>query len=239
MPSSKYYYTFRKTNDFYALHLSNQVALGLLKVIMILIAILIMALYQRQLYNTLFLKIKKFTEDEKLIDFAKHICPDFQNTYSINYIQNDNLLEQEEAQLELEESKYQSFVSKEVLITKASWLFDQFQQDRTNSDFESIKEYTLEPFKSKYKYIGDRSVNQKVDITYSHNLSEIIPLKFEIREELKRFVVQINGEMIRFQVSDKGYILGGQPQLRYFTEYWDIALEMNNKSYIVGIYKIK
>ena len=106
-------------------------------------------------------------------------------------------------------------------------------------DFESIKEYTLEPFKSRHKYLGDRSVNQKIDITYSYKLSEIVPLNFEIREELKRFVIQINGEMIRFQISDKGYVLSGQPQLRYFTEYWDIALEMNNKSYIVGIYKIK
>lgn len=70
-------------------------------------------------------------------------------------------------------------------------------------------------------------------------MSEIVPLKFEIREELKRFVVQINGEMSRFRVSDKGYVLSGKPQLRYFTEYWDIALEKNNKSYIVDIYRFK
>ena len=64
-------------------------------------------------------------------------------------------------------------------------------------------------------------------------------MNFEIREELKRFLVQINGKTISFQIRDRRYVLSGRSQLRHFTEYWDIALGANNKGYIVAICEIQ
>ena len=238
MIARKYYYTFHKTGDAYAISLTPKVIIGLLQVLIILFVIVILIFYWRQLYNFLIYNNKKFTEDSKLIDFTENICPNFQNAYSINYTQDDDFLKQEEPQSELEEAKYKHLVSKEILIKKVSWLFDQYQQDRMARNFELIKEYTLEPFKSKYKYISSQNSDINLNIRYKCKLSKIIPLNFEIREELRRFIIQINGEMISFKVSQKGYVLSGKSQLRYFTEYWDIALNADNKSYIVTIYKI-
>ena len=42
-----------------------------------------------------------------------------------------------------------------------------------------------------------------------------------------------------FKLNKKGYVIRGQATPRSFTEYWDVALDANNKAYIVSIYQIK
>ncbi len=231
----KYYYSFQQTDDAYAIYLSSQVIVGLLKVWLSIFALIILLFYKRQFYNLIFYKRKKFIEDDRTVDFIKQFCPNFQNAYSINYVRDDDLLEQEEARVELPASEYQHLVSQEIIIEKASYLFDRYQQDLRSRNLKSIKEYSLEPFRAKHKYISDRNINNRINIRYNYKLSEIIPLNFEVREELNRFLVQINGEIISFQVSDEGYVLSGEPQLRYFTQYWDIALGAENIGYIIAI----
>ena len=238
MPTSKYYYTFDKTRDAYAIPLTSQVFFGWLKVLTILFTIYILILYWRKLYNFFIYKSKRFTEDSELIKFTNELCSNFKNAYSINYVDNDLFGELDEIQSELDEIKYKHLVSKENVLSKVSWLFDRYQQFLISKDFSSIKNYTLEPFKSRQKYLCASS-NSSFEIRYGYNISEILPLNFEIREELMRFIIQINVKMIRFEVSKTGYILSGQSQLRSFTEYWDIAFDSNNKCYIVAVLKAK
>ena len=104
-----------------------------------------------------------------------------------------------------------------------------------NKNFSAISEYSLEPFKSKHQYLGNEKVTKTIDIVYRYKLSEITPLNFAVREELKRFLVQINGETIGFQVNKRGYVTRGRSQLRRFTQYWDVALNISDKIYLVTI----
>ena len=86
------------------------------------------------------------------------------------------------------------------------------------------------------------------DIIYDCNLSQIIPIELELKEEKCYFRIQINGKMINFQLSEAGYILTGESYSRSFSEYWDIELkqennwdnrlETNKKCYLVNITQI-
>ena len=238
MLTLKYYYTFDKTRNAYAIPLTSKVFIGWLKVLIILFAIYLLIIYWRQVCNLLIYKNRQFTDDSELIEFTNKLCCSFQNAYSINYIDNDIFGEQDEIQLGLDPSEYQHLISKDKILSRASWLFDRYQQFLMSKDFDLIKDYTLEPFKSKQKYLCS-SLNSSLEIRYNYKIPEIIPLNFEIREELMRFLVQINGEMIRFEVSKSGYILSGEPRSRSFTEYWDIALDPNDKYYIFAICEAK
>ena len=235
----KYYYSFHQTKDAYAIYLSPQVIRGLLQVLLLILAIIFLLFYRQYLYNFLIYKNNKFTEDRELLYFVKQYCPHFKNAYSISYRRNNIFLDREENQTELLEEKYKESVGKEIVIEKALWLFNRYQQDLMTKNFKAIAQYSLEPFKSRHQYLGDRNTNRQIDIRYNYKISEIVPLNFEIREELKRFIVQINGEIVAFKISDLGYVLKGQSPLYSFTQYWDIALDTNNKSYIVTICQIK
>ena len=220
---SKYYYSVRENADIYSIHLSPKVILGLLEVLTIIIAISCW----RQLYNFIIYANKKFTKDDALINFVTEIQPNFKNAYSLNYQQQDRLIPLETDRLELATEEYKHSIDKTILISKTYELFTSYIKDRIKKNFSSIRKYTLEPFSFQQNHF---------DLVYSCRIFKIIPIKFEIREELKRFVMQINGEMINFKVSSRGYILSGQPEPRLFTEYWDIALDIDNKCYIVTIY---
>ena len=45
--------------------------------------------------------------------------------------------------------------------------------------------------------------------------------------------------MINFKLSPEGYITSGQPEPRYFTEYWDVALDADNKCSLVTIHQVE
>ena len=58
-----------------------------------------------------------------------------------------------------------------------------------------------------------------------------------MRKDLKRFIMQINGQMINFKVCPKGYVVSGKPEPLLFTEYCDVALDADNKCYLVTIHQ--
>lgn len=224
---SKYYYSFRDNADAYSIYLSPQVVLGWFKLITAFLIIIFWRKIYSCLYNLAFYTNKTFTDNEKLIKYISSIQPNFKNAYSIKYKKSDRLVAQEEIQSELAIIEYKHLINRNTLIEEIKQLFHQYQQDIVDNNFVSIKGYTLHPFDLK---------QNNFDIIYDYNLSQIVLLKFEIREELKRFVVQINGQVINFKLSQKGYVISGQPIKRAFTEYWDIALDANNKCYLVTIY---
>ena len=224
---SKYYYSFRDNADFYSIHLSSQVIIVWLKFLTVFLVIFFWQQIYIFIYNSFIYTNKKFTEDRDLIEFINNIQPNFQNAYSLIYTKRDRLPEREEIQSEIQTINYEYLIDKDTLIEKIKQLFNQYQQDIVNKKFKAIREYTLEPFSFQ---------QNNFDIIYDVDLSKIIPIQFEMREELKRFLVQINGEAINFKISQKGYVISGQSTARAFTEYWDIALDANNKCYLVNIY---
>ena len=220
---SKYYYSLRENADIYSIHLNPKVILGLLQVLTIIVAIF----SWRQLYNFTVYGNKKFTQDEAIINFVTEIQPNFKNAYSLNYRQSDRILPLETTQLELASKEYQQQIETAILISKTRDLFASYIDNCRKKDFSSIRKCTLQPFSFQQSHF---------DLVYKYQIFKIIPLKFEMREELKRFVMQINGEIINFKLSPRGYITSGRSQLRSFTEYWDIALDADNKCYLVTIY---
>ncbi|MGD1920766.1 MAG: hypothetical protein ACFCAD_18905 [Pleurocapsa sp.] len=225
---SKYYYSFDDKADAYSIYLSPQLLLGWLKLITAFLVIIFWKRLYIFFYNIIIYSNQKFTDNNDLAKFITDIQPNFKNAYSIKYQKSDRLTAQEEIESELEAVKYDHLINKDTLVEKVNQLFYNYQRDRINNNLELIKEYTLQPFSSK---------QNNFDLVYNCKISQIEPLKFEIREELKRFVVQINGKAVNFKLSQKGYVISGQATSRSFSEYWDVGLDTNNKCYLVTIYK--
>ena len=209
--------------------------IGFLQALALLTAGLSGILYWQQIYNFVAYTGKKFTEDDELIKYTKNINPCFQNKYSIWYVRDDQIWQQQPPQTELSEAKYQHFITKAELIEKAETLFIQYQQDWMNKDFQSMKQYIGDRFYAVQTKIFHRNYGQNFDIVYDCKLSAIIPLDVEIRADIYFFRVQINGEMINFKLSIDGYILNGAAYHRSFSEYWDIKLIPNQECYLVNI----
>ena len=209
--------------------------LGFLQALALLTAGLSTVLYWQQIYNFITYTGKKFTEDDELIEHTKNINPRFQNKYSIWYAPDNQIWQQQPPQTELSQTKYQHFISKVELIEKAKTLFIQYQQDWTNKDFQSMKQYIGDRFYNLQTKIFHQNYGKNFDIVYDCNLSAIVPLDIEIRADKYFFRVQINGEMINFKLSSDGYILSGEAYHRSFSEYWDIKLTPDKQCYLVNI----
>jgi|GEM_PF-3343442 len=145
----------------------------------------------------------------------------------------------EEVEEELAATEYEYLIKKSTLVEKASELFTTYLQDWLSKDFEAIAKYTLRPLSLKQKEIYFPGCGNNFDLVYDCKIFEIKPLKFEVKEELQRFIIQINGEIINFNLDVQGYVVSGQPKYRPFTEFWDIAFGANYKPYIVDIYQVK
>ena len=209
--------------------------LGFIQALALLTAGLSSILYWQQIYNFITYTGKKFTEDDELIEYTKSINPYFQNKYSIWYGPDDQIWQQQPPQTELSETKYQHFISKAELIEKAKTLFFQYQQDWTNKDFQSMKQYIGDYFYGVQTKIFEQNYGENFDIVYDCSLTQIIPLDIEIKVDTYFFRVQINGEMINFKLSTDGYILSGEAYHRSFGEYWDIKLTPDKQCYLVNI----
>ena len=236
---TKYHYSFRNNSDIYSLQLSPQVILGLLKVVFLLLLIIYWKKVYRLIYNFFVYRNKVFTNDNELIEFTSKIEPNFKNAYAINYQEKDRILTLEEVEKELAVTEYEYLIKKSILVKKASELFATYLQDWVNKDFEAIAKYTLRPFSLKQKEIYFPSCGNNFDLIYDCKIFEIKPLRFEVKEELQRFIIQINGEIINFKLDIQGYVVSGQPKYRPFTEYWDIAFGVDYQPYIVYIYQVK
>jgi len=147
------------------------------------------------------------------------------------YQKQDLILDLETTQTKLETKEYQNSIESSLLNKKISQLFNRYTTDWNEQNFDVIAEYTLRPF--------SLSPKNNFDLVYKCKIQEIKPIKFEIKEELKRFIVQINGEIVNFKLNSQGYVISGEAAPRLFSEYWDVALDANNKAYIVSIYQIR
>ena len=208
---------------------------GFLQALVLLAAGLSGILFWQQIYNFITYTKRKFTEDEELIKYTKNINPNFQNRYSIWYAADDQIWQQQPSQIELSAEKYQHFISKAELIEKAKTLFIQYQQDWTNKDFQSMKQYIGGYYYSVQTKTFYQNYGQNFDIVYDCNLSQIIPLDIEVKADKYFFRVQINGKMINFKLSTDGYIFSGEAYHRSFTEYWDLKLTPDKQCYLVNI----
>lgn len=218
---------------------TEEKVVGSLIVLVILATGIFSLLYWRQLYNLVVYKKKKFSDNGELIKFVSNINSRFKNAYSLYYVKDEQLWLQEEKQTEIEEFRYSCVISKKILVEKVRCLFDRYQKDWTNKDFRAIEQYTFEPFKSQQREIYHQSCGENIDIVYDCQLSAVVPIQFEMREDLKRFVMQINGQMINFKISPRGYVISGKSEHRLFTEYWDVALDAENKCYLVIIHQVQ
>lgn len=228
---TKYHYSFSNNPDIYSLQLTPSVILGILKVILLITS----AIFARQIYRIIFNFLvyhnQKFTDDIELIKFIHERRSDFKNAYGFYYQKQDLILDLETTQTKLETKEYQNSIESSLLNKKISQLFNRYTTDWNEQNFDVIAEYTLRPF--------SLSPKNNFDLVYKCKIQEIKPIKFEIKEELKRFIVQINGEIVNFKLNSQGYVISGEAAPRLFSEYWDVALDANNKAYIVSIYQIR
>ncbi|MEM8718547.1 MAG: hypothetical protein AAGE84_04465 [Cyanobacteria bacterium P01_G01_bin.39] len=211
--------------------------LGFLQASAILILGLSGVIFWRQIYNFIIYiaTYKNFIEDSKLIEFTQNINPLFKNKYSIWYSRDDQIWEQVPSRPEVRELEYQDFISKTELLDKVETLFIQYQNDWTHKDFQSMRQYVLEPFYTKQKAIFQRNFGVNFDIVHNCSLSQIVPLEVELEQDKCFIRLQINGEMINFKLSPEGYVLSGKSEPRLFTEYWDIQLTSDKKCYLANI----
>lgn len=72
-------------------------------------------------------------------------------------------------------------------------------------------------------------------VIYQPKIIDLAIIDFKQLEEKSIFRVQINGEKLDFTISDKGYVLSGDSELKAFSEYWDIELNADNKCCIQEI----
>ena len=226
---TKYHYSLWNNPDTYSIQLTPQVILGMLKIILLFAIPIFARQIYRIIFNLLVYRNQEFTDDIKLIEFIQKYRYDFKNSYGFYYQKHDCILESEPIQAKLDPQEYQDFIEKSLLIEKVSELFYRYLKDWNEKNFDAISDYTLRPFSLVQK--------NNFDLVYNCQIQNIEPRKFEIKEELKRFIIQINGELINFKLNAQGYITRGQAIPRLFTEYWDIALDTDNKAYIVFIYQ--
>ncbi|WP_052055701.1 Hint domain-containing protein [Myxosarcina sp. GI1] len=181
---------------------------------------------------------KKFTDNSELIEFTINVNSNFKNKYSVWYVEDDQIWKVISPQIEISESEYSQKIDKTELIERVSNLFWRYQHDWTVKDFESMSEYVVEPFYSRQKRIFKENFGNNCDIVYDCKLSEIIPLKFETKNEQFTFRVQINAEMVNFKLSAAGYVLSGKADPRAFSEYWDVGLDAKNNLYLIKIMQV-
>ena len=211
---------------------------ALLKALVILVAGLLPFAYWRQIYNLILYSGQKFTDEPQLIELATKINANFQNKYSVWYLKDQQIWQESAPQSELPEAEYQHRLSKAELVAGVSNLFLRYQHDWTVKNLAAMSEYIREPLASRQKQIFQKSFGNNFDIIYACKLSQIIPLEWEAEEEQYIFRVQINAEMINFQVSGEGYILSGEPEPRCFSEYWQIGLDGENNWYLIKISQV-
>jgi hypothetical protein len=205
--------------------------------LIILIAGMLAFANWRSMYNFIRFFARSFTEDAQLIQFTTDINSNFKNKYSMWYAKNNQIWKTIPKQFELEESQYKHLINKSELVDRVSTLFVQYQCDWTAKNFNSMKNYVVEPFYSKQKILLLNNVGNNFDIIYAANLREVIPIKVEQQEDGYIFRIQVNAEMINFTLSVDGYVLNGKPHLRSFTEYWDIGLSSENNWYLIDIHQ--
>ena len=203
--------------------------------LIIAFVVLLPFIFLREISNFVRFFGKKFTDEEKLIEFAKTINSRFTNQYSLRYSKDNEVWNLIPIESELDEQNYQHLLSKLELIKQFQSLFIQYQSDWTMKNFQQMVEYIAEPFYSHQHNIFQHDFGTNFDVIYQPELLQVVPISYEQEEEMHIFRLQVNAKMINFELSVEGYVLSGEPYPRSFTEYWDIGVDSRGKYYFLNI----
>lgn len=208
---------------------------GLLLCLCIITISLLPLAFYHEIRNFIRFRGKDFTDDPELVEFVESINKEFKNHYSLYYSSDNEKWQRIEPESELNKSEYESLISGAEFIEKIRALFIQYQTDWTHKAFDNMAEYIAEPFNTQQREIFLKDFGDNFDVVHQPVLSEIIPLGYRQSEAGAVFQVQINGEMINFELSPKGFVLSGAAHPRSFTEYWEIGVDIHRRCYLVGI----
>lgn len=204
-------------------------------IVIVLLLVLLSAIFWHEIYNLIRFFNKEFTNDSELSQFAISINPRFTNRYSVRYSKDNEHWNTIPIESEINEQEYQDILSKNQLIERVTSLFIQYQLDWTTKDFKHMVDYIAEPFYSQQCYIFKRNFNASFDIVYNPELIETAPISLKQEENKHIFRVQVNAKMTNFVIYRTGYVLSGESYPRFFTEYWDIAVDSSGKCYLIKI----
>jgi len=178
---------------------------------------------------------KTFTTDPELIDYIKKIIPSYKNIYSSSYSSDTENWSPMIAPPEVSPALYQNLASHDILLDEIQKLYERYESDWTNKNFEGMKSYMKEPYYSKQKQIFDSSFGSNFDITYKPLILSATPLKVDLKIDGEYVKLQINGQMIDFEVSSRGTVISGVPGVRSFTEYWNVFIDLDKNFYLIDI----
>jgi uncharacterized membrane protein YgcG len=203
----------------------------------LLLALLPIAFF-REIWNFVRFWRKEFTDKLELIDFTKNIASVFSNSYSVRYSNDDEFWLKISPPAELEELKYQNFISKDELVKKTNDLFLKYQNDWTNKSFDNMKDYVTQYFHEKQYNIFTRSFGEGFDIVYNPTIQEIVPTGYIQEADKHIFQIHIIAEAVNFSLSEQGSVLSGENSPRPFTEQWEIGVDDDKNCYLIDIAQV-
>ncbi|MBI3380254.1 hypothetical protein HY029_05865 [Candidatus Gottesmanbacteria bacterium] len=185
--------------------------------------------------KSFFRRGKTFTDNQDVIDYTKMIVPTFTNAYDGYYSKDTENWTPMISPPQVSPALYQNLATPDVLREKVQRLYERYESDWTNKDFDAMKSYIKEPYYSKQKQIFESSFGDNFDVTYQPKILSATPLKVDLKVDCEYVKLQINGEMIDFEVSSSGTVLSGVPSIRGFTEYWQVFVDMDKNFYLTDI----
>jgi hypothetical protein len=198
---------------------------SLVQAIAVLLLVLLPIAFYREISNLVRFWNQKFTTDPDLIEFTKSVHPGFTNGYSVKYFRNSEIWKVQPRPSALPPEEYQALIDTPTLLQGVDDLFMRYQQDWTQKNFEIMTEYLNTPFYEQQSDRFQKAFREGYDVVYRPRVNIVIPLTYEFRDEAGFFRVQIEAAMVNFSLSPQGRVLGGEPTVRQFTEYWDIRVD--------------
>lgn len=202
---------------------------GFLLAFGIIITIIFFSEFFINFYNFIRFYGKNVTDNSELLEFIHNINSKFTNRYSTKYRKSSKVWQSIDLRENINELEYEHLIGNADLIKQVNHLFYQYQNDLTNKDYDRIAEYFPDFFKEK------QYLTQNINIIYQPKIIDIAIIDFKQSEDKSIFRVQINGEMTNFTISEQGYLLSGDSELKMFSEYWDIELNADNRCCIKEI----
>ncbi|MGP1383834.1 MAG: polymorphic toxin-type HINT domain-containing protein [Thainema sp.] len=224
--------------DYEPVPLNAKTIPSLIKIFVVFIPLILPFGFLQEIYNFIRFRDSHFTEDEDLIEFARQVNILFRNRYSVRYFQDDQYWIMIPIASELDEEEYQDCISKSELIEKVHNLFIQYQNDWTNKNFEAMTKYIAQPFYQEQCDTFTKSFGNDFDIVYKPNVLDVAPLEYQQENDKAIFQIQINAEMINFDLSDEGYVLNGEPYSRSCTEFWTVGVDSEKNLELIYITQV-
>jgi hypothetical protein len=193
--------------------------------------------YTKKALNTK--KSGVFTHDKKLISYTREIVPHFTNTYSPNHTYDTAVWELVPEPSETKNADYMHLISKTDLFEKIKELFVKYQTDWSKKSFDSMSSYVKEPFLTTQKNISLHDFGDNFDIVYKPEIFSITLIDTKVNGEEVNLTVQINAQMINFEVDETGGVFSGEPTPRSFSEDWSFSYDAVSKNlYLTNIEQI-